>query len=79
MVEVFKTTVNSAVQARIVSERIRVAQPGYDIHFDLDDCNKILRVENREGNVEAETIIQLLHECNCTAEVLPGDDNGMIN
>jgi hypothetical protein len=79
MVEVFKTSVNNPVQAHLVSERIRVMQPGYDVHFDLEDCDKILRVENREGSVEAETIIRLLRECNCTAEVLPGDENGMIN
>lgn len=46
MVEVYKTNVQYRETAeKIVSELMEVF-PGSQINFDLDDCDKILRVES---------------------------------
>lgn len=47
MIEVYKTNVQYRETAdKIVSELLQ-AFPGSIINFDLDDCDKILRVENK--------------------------------
>ena len=45
MVEVFETDVQQAYQANIVLRELRKYFPESKISFDLDDCDKILRVE----------------------------------
>jgi hypothetical protein len=45
MVEVFKTDVTDEQQAREVKELLQLHFPGTRVNFDLDDCDKVLRVE----------------------------------
>ena len=45
MIEVFKTSVQNQLQARIVRQLLLVENPLLEINFDLEDCDKILRVE----------------------------------
>lgn len=45
MVDVFKTDVNVAGQAMKLVSRIRQEFPDLLVNFDLEDCDKILRVE----------------------------------
>lgn len=45
MVEVFKTNVDTERDARMLSGLITRYYPGYRISFDLDDCDKVLRIE----------------------------------
>lgn len=51
-IEVFKTTVNTKKMAHQISNEISNLAPECSIHFDLDDCDKILRIEAREINSE---------------------------
>lgn len=44
-IEVFKTTVNTKKMAHEISNKISISTPECSIHFDLDDCDKILRIE----------------------------------
>ena len=42
----------------------------YIINFDLDDCDKILRVEKTKGKIENEFITQLVNNLGFSIEVL---------
>jgi hypothetical protein len=46
MIEVFKTNVQYKEAADKIIKELLDAFPGSIINFDLDDCDKILRVEN---------------------------------
>jgi len=45
MVEVFKTNVRGKRQARVLLDILSERFPLFRINFDLEDCDKILRVE----------------------------------
>ena len=54
MVEVFKTNVQETEQAELLIDLLRQHFPGSKINFDLDDCDKVLRIEGIDfitGNV----------------------------
>ncbi|MDE3145024.1 MAG: hypothetical protein KGL19_12780 [Bacteroidota bacterium] len=68
MVEVFKTNVEEIAQSKILIEKLYYHFPESKINFDLDDCDRILRVE--ADNVLPETVIELLHQNGYQAEVL---------
>ena len=45
MVEVFKTNIRDYYQSQLLIKKLRKRFPGSNINFDLDDCDKVLRVE----------------------------------
>ena len=71
MVEVFITDVKGQREAQMLLERIHAAFTGYRANFDLEDCDRILRVLSVTGCVESRRVIGLLRELGCHAEVLP--------
>ena len=46
MIEVFKTNITEAQKANQIALKIQTILPGAQINFDLEDCDKILRIEN---------------------------------
>ncbi|HAO07124.1 MAG TPA: hypothetical protein DCQ50_09060 [Chryseobacterium sp.] len=52
MVEVFKTIINSQRVANKIKSCLEETFPGHNINFDLDDRDKILRVEARKLDYE---------------------------
>lgn len=54
--------------AKIIIEQLRGYFPEGNINFDLEDCDKILRVEN--AKIDVEKIIDVLHESGYEIEVL---------
>lgn len=46
MVEVFKTNISEPVTANDIVHQLQKILPGAMINFDLDDCDKILRIES---------------------------------
>ncbi|HWA34687.1 MAG TPA: hypothetical protein VG737_11180 [Cyclobacteriaceae bacterium] len=71
MVEVFKTNVDDSESAVTLAAAIHKTFESYCATFDLEDCDKILRVECSSTCVENSAIIQLLKDHGFTAEVLP--------
>lgn len=69
MIEVFKTNVTEWQDAEMLIARIRAGDKNYLVNFDLDDCDKILRVESMT-QFNAETIIQLMDGFGFRAEIL---------
>lgn len=70
MVEVFKTNVNKRRQASMLLDAIHKAFGNHKANFDLDDCDKILRVQCDTGTLCAKSLISFLNELGCRAEVL---------
>lgn len=57
MVEIFKTNVqDSAMATTLVSELLELF-PGYRINFDLEDCDRILRVESQRIAVDKIAVV----------------------
>jgi hypothetical protein len=50
MVEVFSTNVQGEATARQLVEKMLVSFPNFSINFDLDDCDRILRVKGKAIN-----------------------------
>lgn len=58
MVHIFKTSVVSKKQVQVVGSFLNILLPSEEWNFDLEDCDKILRVETEE--VAPETVITIL-------------------
>lgn len=48
-IEVYKTNVNKLSSARAILEEIRNTHPNSDPSFDLEDCDNVLRIEDKSG------------------------------
>jgi hypothetical protein len=70
MVEVFKTNVTSNQQAQHLVDLLEDYFAGYKVNFDLEDCDRILRVEAPSDPVEPQSLISLLKDMGVRAEVL---------
>lgn len=57
-IEVFKTNVRTKKNADMIINLIKRIQPVGKINFDLEDCDKILRIEAKE--IEVQPILKLL-------------------
>ena len=71
MVEVFKTNVKHKDLAHQLVNSIHNAFKSYLANFDLEDCDRILRVENTTGLVKPALVIGMLQRFGVEAEVLP--------
>jgi hypothetical protein len=68
MVEVFKTNIRKIRQAEKIIEKLKFIFPDYKINFDLEDCDKILRIESEI--IDSPKVIQLLNDSNFQCEIL---------
>ncbi|HEY3389350.1 MAG TPA: hypothetical protein VGK38_07260 [Prolixibacteraceae bacterium] len=68
MVEVFKTNVERPEQSQMLIHQIMSHIPNGKINFDLEDCDRILRVEAE--SISNQIIIKLLKQHGFHAEVL---------
>jgi predicted RNA binding protein with dsRBD fold (UPF0201 family) len=68
MVEVFITNVQEPQDSHKITQELLEHFPAYKINFDLEDSDKILRIEG--DNISADTIISLLRKNNFHCEVL---------
>lgn len=59
MIEVFKTDVQNNRQSKLLVKKLEHSIPGSIINFDLDDCDKVLRIEGDSFSPEA--VIKLLN------------------
>ena len=68
MVEIFKTNVENIPESKILLQKLSRHFPKHKINFDLNDWDKILRVQGKDISVRK--IIQLLNEENYQCKVL---------
>ena len=71
MIEVFKTNVRDRCDANMLIEQIQQSFFNYQANFDLDDCDRILRVKCISGTIQAALIIELLKDAGFDAAILP--------
>ena len=71
MVEVFKTNVEDFEQAKDILDAIHSNFINYHANFDLEDCDKVLRVEHKGNYIESECILHLLKQYGYKGEILP--------
>ncbi|SFD20673.1 hypothetical protein [Flavobacterium phragmitis] len=69
MIEVFKTNVQEEWQCKIIIEKLLEHYPNSSINFDLEDCDKILRVHANE--ISNTKIISILNFHGYFCEALP--------
>ena len=62
MIYVFKTSVKTKIQARKLKPHIDKILPEAKWNFDLDDCDKVLRIDSEENIVLP--IIHVLNDHN---------------
>ena len=73
MIEVFKTNVASPVQARSLLQVFHQSFPHWRANFDLDDCDRVLRVVPAGEAVQAAKVLRLLQVHGIEAEPLPDE------
>ena len=69
-IEIFKTNVRGKRNALYLVGEMNAVFPGHKISIDLDDRDKVLRVENHKGKVKTTEVIKLLKQRNFHCEVL---------
>lgn len=70
MVEVFKTDVAQNSQARLLIDLIGFTFAGYQASFDLEDCDRVLRVSSLAAPVCSRSVIRLLENFGYAAALL---------
>lgn len=73
MVEVFKTNVIDIKDAQKIIDQIHARFSHYRANFDLDDCDKILRISCSDGIITASDVIPIVDLHGFTASILPDD------
>jgi hypothetical protein len=73
MIEVFKTNVTNQDHANRLIDQIHNTYRDYKANFDLEDCDRILRVKCMTGSVQPSLLIGLLKDSGFRAEVLPDE------
>lgn len=68
MVEIFKTNIADRAVAEQLVKQLEQYLPASVINFDLDDCDRILRVDSKHDIIEK--VHELLHTQGYICEVL---------
>lgn len=79
MVEVFKTDVSAIEDAKRLILQIHQNFDHYLANFDLDDCDRILRIQCAYNSIPTEPIMDLLKRNGFNAEVLVDDGQSVTN
>ncbi len=79
MVEVFKTNVDNRDHAQWLVALIHKRFPHYQANFDLEDCDKILRVKSLKDIICPASLISVLKDLGFYAEVLPDEPINLNN
>ncbi len=78
MVEVFKTNVTEPFHAEILLRLIHTSFNDNSASFDLEDSDKILRVES-SNTIDVNKLIKMLHDLGFEIEVLPDELPSHLN
>lgn len=69
-VEVFKTNINKIKDAKLIAKVLANVLPACKINFDLEDCDRILRIEVVKGQINCRQVITLVQKNGFACEVL---------
>ncbi len=71
MIEIFKTDVGNKTVSKRILTILNRHFPNYKINFDLDDCDKILRVESGNGYIDINSVMKIVSGLNIEIELIP--------
>ena len=71
-VEVFRTNISHKRHADVVAHDIGAQMPGVVVNFDLDDCDKVLRVASAEM-IDNDVVLALVKNLGFICEILPDE------
>jgi hypothetical protein len=71
MIEIFRTNVNTHREAETILTKMAAVFPGYVANFDLQDCDRVLRVDSNGAEFSPQTVIALVKKFGYWAEVMP--------
>ncbi len=60
MIEVFKTAVDEKTEAERLIKLLHIAWSNLTVNVDLEDCDKVLRVESSTVTIDPEELISYL-------------------
>jgi len=69
-VEIFKTDVRGRAKVTCVLSLLEERYPAFDTNFDMDDDDRILRVESRSEYINGMEIESLLNEIGVYCKIL---------
>jgi len=69
-IEIFKTNVNKKQVADRITALLSQSVAGCAFNFDLEDCDKVLRVESDNGAIDVDHIIHLMCANNLMCQLL---------
>jgi hypothetical protein len=70
MIEVFKTNVKDLNEASRLIVQMSKIFSNYTVNFDLEDCDRIMRVKADQDVIDSASVIDFLHSVGFDAEVL---------
>ena len=79
MVEVFKTDITNDDEAKKLVSLIHDNFTHYQANFDLEDCDRILRIKCDNDQIDTDFIQSILKNNGCNATVLLDDFEPIIN
>jgi len=65
MIYVFKTTVNTENEVELLRPYIDKVLPSTKWNFDLEDCDKILRIDSTKNVIDLVKILFKIHDFEC--------------
>lgn len=71
MVEVFTTNVSAKKDAEGLLIRFRSNYPDYNVNFDLEDCDHVLRVESHFSQIDVDGVCGIVTASGFCVEVMP--------
>jgi len=57
-VEVFKTDIQNPAEGMAMTIKILEHLSGYRITFDLEDCDKVMRIASKNGEIDVEAVLK---------------------
>ena len=69
MIEIFATNIRSIKDARIIEGLFSIVFPRLDVNFDLDDRDKILRVQS-VSPIDSNSIVSYVRNLGFSAKVI---------
>jgi hypothetical protein len=71
-IEIFKTSICKNHQAVAIIKCLQQYFPHYQINFDLEDCDRILRIETQRNDINNKTIEGIVIARGYSCSHLPG-------
>lgn len=68
MIEVFKTDIKNKTQANAIIKALKLRFPASDFNFDLNDCDKILRIDSNQNITSG--VVEVINSQGFICEVL---------